>query len=88
MDTIEFEGKMWLVPEWLDNREEGFSHPTRIILLDNLPHQKSASPNEDFLLSDPLPKAVFDGHVPPESEFDYVVLERPDIKLRDPRGLH
>ena len=88
MDTIEFEGKMWLVPEWLDNREEGFSYPARIILLDTLPHEKSKSPLEDFLLTDPLPKAVFDGQVPPESELDYVVVERPDIQVRDRRALH
>ncbi len=88
MDTIEFEGKMWLVPVWLDNREEGFSYPARIILLDTLPHEKSRSPLEDFLLTDPLPKAVFDGQVPPESELDYVVVERPDIQVRDRRALH
>ncbi len=88
MDTIEYEGKMWLVPEWIDMRTEGYSMPVRIVCLDTLRHQPSQTKSLDFLLNDPIPKAVLDGQIPPQSEADYLVLERPDIRVRDRRAFH
>ena len=81
MDTIEYEGKMWLVAMWLDSPTGEFSMPERIICLDTLPHQTSGMKNVDFLLFDPIPKAVLDGHIPEESELEYVVIERPNLKF-------
>ncbi len=88
MPTIEYEGKMWLVPDWIVHREKGYMRPVRIILLDTLPHQKSGGPDRDYILNSPLPKAVYDGQTPPQSEVQYVVIEAPDIKVRDPNALH
>jgi hypothetical protein len=42
----------------------------------------------DFLLNDPLPKGVFEGHIPKGSEARYVVIEKPEIFLEIPKGLH
>lgn len=80
VDTIEHQGKMWIVSEWLDNPLAGLRKPTRIILLDLLPHQKSSGGPADFVLNDGMPKYIFDGQ-PPRTPEDarFVVIERPDI---------
>jgi hypothetical protein len=81
VDTIGYQGKMWLVPEWLDSPREGWRMPARIICLDALPHQKSPGGPADFVLNAGIPKAVFDGQSQPEQEICYEVIERPDIKF-------
>ena len=80
-DTIEYEGKMWLVPEWLDSPREGWRKPARIICLDVLPHQKSPGGPSDFVLNGGIPKSVFDGQIPTPPEDVYIVIECPDIKF-------
>jgi len=90
-DTIEYEGGRWLVPQWLDSGSEGWSTPERIIRVDLLPGGKSgassgASSGADFLLRDPLPKALLSGQIPPELEGRVVVIERPDIRIYILRG--
>jgi hypothetical protein len=88
MDTIEHEGRMWLVTSWLVPRTGGLSKPERLICLDTLPHQKASMNGLDFVLNNPLPKAVTEGRVPSGLEALYVVIERPDIEVRHPRGFH
>jgi hypothetical protein len=39
MDTIEFQGLFWLVPDWLEELNEGLINPTRIICLAGLRYQ-------------------------------------------------
>jgi len=80
MDTIEYEGQFWLVPEWLSRQELEFEIPMRIVCLSTLPHQKSSGA-VNFVLNVPIPKAVLDGHVPPELAGAYIVIERPDIRF-------
>ena len=77
-DTIEYEGDLWLVPEWIDNSSEGYSRPTRIIRLTFLPHTRGFSEDE-YVLQNPIPKFVFEGHVPLELKRFYVVIENPEI---------
>ncbi len=77
-DTIEYEGKLWLVPEWLDNPSKGYSMPARIICLTFLPHTHGFSEDE-FVLQNPIPKSVFDGHIPLELRNSYIVIENPEI---------
>lgn len=82
VDTIEYQGKFWLVPTWLDKPTEGWRIPERIICLDVLPHQKTGTSDPaDFVLSHGIPKSVFDGRIPPQSEDSYIVVERPDIRF-------
>ncbi len=38
IDTIEHEGMLWLVPEWLDTPRKGWSRPARIVCLSLLEH--------------------------------------------------
>ena len=78
VDTIEHEGKMWLVPSWLDNPVAGHRIPERLILLDVLPHQKTPDGPADFVLSPGIPKSVFDGEVLPQPGDGFVVIEVPE----------
>jgi hypothetical protein len=83
-DTIEYEDGLWLVPEWIDGiPSKGYSKPARIIQITYL-----ASPGPpgmaDYLLQNPLPKGVFEGHVPSELKNVYVVIENPDIVVESP----
>ena len=89
IDTIEYDGKLWLVPSWLETPSEGWKTPARIILLDSLYHQAIPPGGQyDFLLKLPMPKDVYEGRIPKESEGEYVVIERPDVKIPIPRGIH
>ena len=83
-DTIEYEGKLWLVSKWLDIPSEGYSKPERIICLDALAHTNAVynhdrSVEADFVLDDPMPKSVFDGQLSEEQKEQYLVIENPEI---------
>lgn len=90
MDTIEHEGKLWLVPQWLENREEGWMTPARIILLDVLQHEdiRDSKLPADYNLNYPIPKAVLDGKTEEQSATEYVVVELPGIKVPIPPSVH
>ena len=81
VDTIEYRGKLWLVPEWLRGRIEGTWSPTRIICVDVLSLTK-AEPEQDadFVLTTPLSRSVLEGRAVTQ---DHVVIEGPDISLRE-----
>lgn len=89
-DTIEHEGKLWLVPHWLESPSEGYRIPARIVCLDGLrAFQKlEKSFPADYSLGVPVPKAVFDGTHPQPLSLGYIVVERPDIRFPIPRGIH
>jgi hypothetical protein len=67
-DAIKYDGKLWLVPQWLDEPGRGTTKPRRMIRIDSLPHQPMTNPafGLDFILNGPLPKAVLDGAATPE----------------------
>jgi len=83
-DTIEYEGELWLVPEWIyDMPSKGFSRPARIICMTLLrksgPFQKA-----DYTLCDPIPKSVLQGHVSEELKSLYRVIDNPKIVVESP----
>jgi hypothetical protein len=55
-DTIRHDGKLWLVPNWLDTPDGKWTMPTRIIRMDTLPHAPFGV--DQFVLNDPLPKSL------------------------------
>ncbi len=81
VDTIEYRGKLWLVPEWLRGRTDGTWSPIRIICIDALALTK-AEPEQDadFVLATPLSRSLLEGRAVTQ---DFVVIERPDISLRE-----
>lgn len=81
-DAIEYEGKLWLVPEWSDSPVLGYRIPTRIISLETLRYQRwEAGPYAEYVINDPMPIDVLEGRAPPEVLSKYVVVEMPDIRF-------
>jgi hypothetical protein len=81
MDTVEYEGGLWLVPLWLEAPETGWQTPARIIRMDILPHRKLGPPfPADYTLPAPIPKGVLDGTTPSQQARGYVVIDHPAIK--------
>ena len=77
-DTIEFQDKFWIVPEWKQNNAKCKMRPDRLICLDDLRHQRiSGGFPADFVLSEPIPRWLFDGDIPPGK--DIHVLKDPDL---------
>jgi hypothetical protein len=86
-DAIRYDGKLWLVPEWLDEPSSGTTKPRRMIRIDTLPHQPMANPayGMEFILNGPLPKAVLDGVAEPEQAAQYEIVELPEIEIPMPQ---
>src|ERR1700723_3264895 len=80
VDTIEYDKKLWLVPEWLDVPAQGVSKPRRIIRMDLLRFQKMTNTayHLDYILNDYMPKAVLDGRAPAELAARYEIVELPE----------
>jgi len=87
VDTIEYEGKLWLVPQWLDKPKEGLSRPARIIRMDSLPHVTGFGVHQ-FVLTNYMPKGVLDGEILSGLENQYEVVDLPEIVIRTGGGLH
>ena len=86
-DTIEYQGRFWLVPSWTENHTTGKMKPDRIICLNSLPHQiLPLGAPENFALDVPIPKCVFDGEIPPGTTFE--IVENPEIEVYIPELLH
>jgi len=88
--AIEYKGAIWLVTKWLPFHAEGYTKPERMIRLDQFQHERFDPPatnpgplqGTDFGIRDPVPKALFLGDLTDKLKAQYVVLERPDVKLR------
>jgi hypothetical protein len=81
-DAIEYDGKLWLVPRWLDSPAEGVTRPARLVRFDTNRHQ--ATPNSphnvDYVLNVPVPRELFDVRTPPAIP-GYEFLELPDLQF-------
>lgn len=89
-DTIEYDGKLWIVPRWLSD-PTGRRKPALLIRIDHLPMQRPAwKPfGNDFVLPDPMPAEVLEGHVTAENQERYFVMEGPEVWYPpDPRHLN
>ena len=89
-DTVEHEGKLWIIPLWFGSPEVRYRWPARIIRIDSLPHTRTqTSPDgrrlpADFVLTYPVPRAVLEGR----TSDGYEVVEQPDIKRFEPQFLN
>lgn len=80
-DVIEHEGKLWIVPHWLDSPTEGWSTPTRIIRMDKLPHQATPNRPEAFVVNVPIPKEFVGLEpIPALAKIGFEIVETPDVK--------
>ena len=78
-DTIEFEGKLWIVPEWLIDSSLKRRKPKRIIALDNFLYEaidRGKHPfRADFRLNNPIYRGILYSQTPMISN----VQENPEI---------
>ena len=83
VDVIEFEGGLWLVPEWLDNKAQGWTTPARIIRLDTIPHQRVEGMDYHFVVNVSIPKAILTGADPTtiDTEFPLIVRDMPGVRF-------
>jgi len=86
-DAIEYEGKLWLVPEWNAFLAEGVQRPARIVCLDGLDLQPAGEQYPaDYVLQTILPTPVLMGQ---EKVKNLVVVEAPDLSVPlPPEGRH
>ncbi|WP_041320632.1 hypothetical protein [Hyphomicrobium denitrificans] len=80
VDTVEKDGKLWLVTAWL---EKGFL-PERMVRIDDLRACK-ATPSPDgrqrahYALDKPLPRALFDGSDLGDLKYQYEVRDGDEV---------
>lgn len=69
-DGIAHEGKLWLVPSWLEHPTEPIAIPERIIRFDNFPYQEDLGGGLDYQnIQLPIPESALLGPMPPGIEF-------------------
>lgn len=82
-DGIEYEGRDWLVPLWLDTPDGEWTSPERIVPLDQLPQtQKGNFAGASYVVGAPIPRAVMHGSVSHELADRYGVILSPPIRLK------
>ena len=81
-DAIEHEGKLWLVPEWLDGTTKGTVRPARIICLRDLPIENPGAQYRDvhWELRYPLNRDILEGR---RLSRKPRVIPEPDIILNE-----
>ena len=84
MDTILYEDKLWLVPEWLSPQDGGWQTPVRIVCIHGLQYEdiSDSKMQGDYLLTYPVPKSVLDGETDTVEGHKYTVIERPEIRFQ------
>jgi hypothetical protein len=77
-DTIEIQGKLWLVPRWLVGWAQGTERAERIICLRGLPLVKPGPEDRvDFELTIPLSRDTLEGR--PGTSQGLIVILEPEI---------
>ncbi len=83
-DTIEYDGKFWIVPEWLINRTLGKRRPARIIPLNQYRHQ---GPGTNSLKRIDIVNDLLTIGTAEDSKIQFLLLLQPNnILLRNPPG--
>ena len=89
MDTVEYEGRLWLVPDWIEYPGQGVMKPTRMIALAQLGY--SEMPNfgrVKWAITHSPPKELFEGPVLSPIVSSYEVLILPEVQFPIPPAHH
>jgi hypothetical protein len=89
VECIEHAGHTWLVTRWNEAPAEGWKTPARLVMLDNLPHQKTGRAFGDYNVQVGLPRSLFYDPAPWSGELPFVVVDQPpEMRVPIPRGIH
>ena len=84
VDTIEYDGGNWLVPEWLPGPSANMRKPARLIRVDLLDRKDIGGLGgvaQTQILDGLIPKSVLEGTESPDDP-RIVVLQSPELFLR------
>lgn len=83
--TILFEGRWWMVGDWIETSKSGKRIPCNMLLLSELPHQVVEGQPFRFVLTNPIPVAVLKGKSLP----GYTVMVHPEaMQLDGPKSVN
>lgn len=80
--AVRHDGKLWLVPEWIDDPAAPLMRPERMVCIEGLPLKPGGtlgSRTFDWILRPEIPKAVLTGALPPPPDWPLPVVARPDL---------
>ena len=77
MEVIEVDGRLWLVPTWLDTLDGKTSVPERIVLLGQFEHVPRGGPEGQTVVTRPVPRPVFYSNDPQAEAPGFVVHLHP-----------
>jgi hypothetical protein len=86
-DAIVFEGALWCVSQWLENLDQGYRIPERLVRPRQSQYDLPGGSQDlgllqvDYVLSGTLPKAVVEGRARPEEAIGFLVKEAPDVRF-------
>lgn len=75
IDTVQHEGKWWLVGSWLEAIATRERMPELLVRLEGLQYQGVEGQPYRFVLNNPIPKSVLDG----KEQGGYVVVRFPAL---------
>ncbi|MGR6466308.1 hypothetical protein [Rhizobium sp. PAMB 3182] len=78
-ETIEHEGCYWLVPQWIENKEQGWMRPVRIISLRDIPHEVKENRDPPILVTEGLPEDAEPPNDPIQTAERTLVVDLPKI---------
>lgn len=89
LQAIKREDGLWLIPSWLENPSEGWKIPERIIRVDPSEYEELGGDYPaEYHTKHPVPRAVLNGQSRTVEGISYDVVERPDIRIQIPPGIH
>lgn len=83
LSVIEHEDALWIVTGWLEHKSRPVKRPIRLIRLTGLRYERldPEKHGADFLVNQPIPRAVLDGRTPSEEAAGFVVVDTPPIEV-------
>lgn len=75
IDVLQADDGMWLVPEWLESKEDKLQTPARAIRLDRLQHQMVGVGGADIVVNQDIPRDVLEGRATSADGVHYEVVD-------------
>lgn len=82
VEAIEFEGELWLVPNWFEHPGEGWMQPARMVSLKAVRHHRVAANDFQIVVEVPLPADMMSPRRATETAKKTEVRDTPPIRFR------